>query len=456
MRTVIPPASYSLVTDGDVALGGFIFKGGAPLLHTDGTGNTALGLNALEASTTSGNNTAVGFRALTSSTSGSFNVATGYSALRNNESGRGNVAVGSTSLFSSNTGSYNVAVGFGALVFSNGEHNVALGARAGYWAETGSDNIFIGRRAGYWVETGSNNIFIGHEGSISNPGDSQTIRIGTPGTHVTARIAGDLGLGSVIPTNRLHVVEAISGSTLANHVAAIENTLDNTNADALAIKINVLAPTASNNFVTFYTRDNTIAGEIEGDSAGGVVYGSSNADYAEWLQRLDADEVLEPGDVVGLFGDRVSKSTLGADGVMVVSTGPIVAGNDPGEESRGDYARVAFVGQVDTKVEGVVHRGDYLVPAGDGDGKAVAVSPEDLDAQSLRRVLGRALADRQPTDPETVRTLVGVADPGPLAAVLTGQTETIESLQRELTRQGLELAELRDRVRTLPVLEAKR
>jgi len=40
--------------------------------------------------------------------------------------------------------------------------------------------------------------------------------------------------------------------------------------------------------------------------------------------------------------------------------------------------------------------------------------------------------------------------------VLTGQTETIESLQRELTRQGLELAELRDRFETLPALEAKR
>ncbi len=56
---------------------------------------------------------------------------------------------------------------------------------------TGSWNIAIGYEAGYQISTGSNNIDIGHQG-ISN--DSNTIRIGTSGTHSTTFIAGINGV----------------------------------------------------------------------------------------------------------------------------------------------------------------------------------------------------------------------------------------------------------------------
>src|SRR2546430_647599 len=63
---------------------------------------------------------------------------------------------------------------------NTGINNVALGSFACPFPTTGSNNIVMGFNAGCVLRTGSNNIEIGHVGGTAS--ESNTIRIGTPGT----------------------------------------------------------------------------------------------------------------------------------------------------------------------------------------------------------------------------------------------------------------------------------
>lgn len=406
---------------------------GASALQDNSTGadNTAMGFFALQFNTSGGGNTAVGARALQDNLTG-LATAVGWDALRDNTTGTGNTALGAKALASNTTGFENTAVGFEALNLSTGNRNTAIGDRALISQTTGEGNIALGDRAGASSDTGSDNIFIGHTGAS---GDDKTIRIGRVGYHQVASIGGDVGIGIETPSNRLHVQGSVNGTaTPANHVAFINNSSAGFSADALAIRLGT-APASidpANNFITFFGGDNSSLGSIQGNGSGGIELGGPGADYAEWLPRLDPKEQIEPGQVVGLFGDAVSKTTTGAEGFMVASTGPIVAGNDPGAERQADYIRVAFVGQAEVKVVGPVQQGDYLIPSGRDDGRAVAVRAFELDFDSLGRVIGRALEERQEGQGGSVRTLVGVADPGALAAVFARQQRLINSLNLRL------------------------
>ena len=196
----------------------------SPVAHSqcptdcDATGNTAIGIGALQNNTTGVQNTAVGadslFRnsagfdntangnnALTSNTTGSNNTATGSGALVNNNANN-NTAVGADSLFRNTAGLENTAMG-GRALFSNtsGNFNTAVGFNALSNA-TGLKNVAIGHQAGIKVTTGSNNIDIGAPGG---DGDSQTIRIGSPGSQNSTFIAGISGnpmAGSLVVVNR--------------------------------------------------------------------------------------------------------------------------------------------------------------------------------------------------------------------------------------------------------------
>jgi hypothetical protein len=139
--------------------------------NTSGTGNTAAGVSSLAANTTGFNNTATGFQALNSNSTASNNVATGQAALLTNSTGANNVATGTSSLRNSN-GSFNTAIGTSALTNNT----------------SGANNIGIGNNAGQTITTGSNDIDIGSDAAAA--AESNTIRIGTSGTHTAAFIAG--------------------------------------------------------------------------------------------------------------------------------------------------------------------------------------------------------------------------------------------------------------------------
>ena len=79
---------------------------------------------------------------------------------------------------------------------------------------------------------------------------------------------------------------------------------------------------------------------------GGVTYSSKGADYASGLERLDPQEKLAPGMIVGVHGGKISKDTAGAEQILAISSKPIVLGNTPDEGKEELYEQVGFMGQV--------------------------------------------------------------------------------------------------------------
>ena len=160
---------------------------GALLRNTDGGQNTANGIIALQNNTSGVNNTASGAFALSSNTVGSDNTANGSSALDSNTEGSDNTASGFAALGSNTTGGDNTANGFFALSSNT----------------TGSNNIALGVNAGSILTAGDNNIYIGNAGVDA---ESNTVRIGTVGTHTKTFIA-DIrgatvsGIGVVVNAN---------------------------------------------------------------------------------------------------------------------------------------------------------------------------------------------------------------------------------------------------------------
>jgi hypothetical protein len=152
---------------GEIAL----VQNGTLFLHNKGGANTALGAGALDGVTSGNNNTALGELALSNNTSGARNTAVGAAALVGNTAGFNNTAVGNNALLGATTNDNNTAIGVSALV----------------GLTTGDNNIAIGSGAGAGLATASNSIFIGNLGVNL---DSNTIRIGVPGSHSKTFIAG--------------------------------------------------------------------------------------------------------------------------------------------------------------------------------------------------------------------------------------------------------------------------
>ena len=165
--------------------------GGDALAANQGEGNTATGFRALMANTTGTFNAATGFSALTANTTGAYNTASGNGALAANLGGSNNTASGAGALRNNSAGNENTALGADALYRNTtGVNSTALGVMALYNA-TGHNNIAVGNRAGVNQTTGSHNIYVNHEGVT---GESNTIRLGTPGTQTQAFIAGIAGV----------------------------------------------------------------------------------------------------------------------------------------------------------------------------------------------------------------------------------------------------------------------
>lgn len=125
----------------------------------------------------------------------------------------------------------------------------------------------------------------------------------------------------------------------------------------------------------------------------GVAFESGGADYAEWLQKLDENEVLAFGDVVGVKAGVISKNLLDADSYMVVSKSPIVSGAMPSAQDKKKYKQVAFLGQVPVKVIGKVAKGNYILPSGNNDGMAISVAPNNMLMNDYKRIVGVAWSE---------------------------------------------------------------
>ena len=156
--------------------------------NATGSSNTAIGFQALQATTTSSQNTSVGYQALKQNTTGTGSVAVGAAALTNILDGNYNIAIGNSAMnggtLSSGYGGDNIAVGTSALsVITSGASNISLGTSSGSNITSGSKNIFIGQSAGKNAgagnggsnSTGSNSVMIGWGARPSANGNTNEV-----------------------------------------------------------------------------------------------------------------------------------------------------------------------------------------------------------------------------------------------------------------------------------------
>lgn len=162
-------------------------------------------------------------------------------------------------------------------------------------------------------------------------------------------------------------------------------------AGVLRLRVGRAYPLTTDKFIEFeYGTTGADAGSITGNSSGGVTYNTSGSDFAEYLPLREPGEQVEAGDIVGLFGGAVSRTTLETDRVRVISSAPALLGNTPPRDQIDRFRKVAFIGQVPVKVRGIVRAGDYVIPSGLNDGIGVAVAPEKLLPAQYSQIVGVA------------------------------------------------------------------
>ena len=150
---------------------------------------------------TDNNNTAVGYQALNATTSGSKNVAVGYQALKTNTTGTGNVALGSQALFSC-TSSNNIAMGDTALYsMTTGGTNFAAGEAAGQSITTGNSNFCLGRLAGRNITASSSNLCIGNQAGDGISGAFSSFNVAIGADALSASLT--TGLSTAVGANAL-------------------------------------------------------------------------------------------------------------------------------------------------------------------------------------------------------------------------------------------------------------
>ena len=196
---------------------------------TSGSSNVGVGQFALNGLTSGSYNTGVGTQALWVDSTASYNTAVGHNALLDNTGGETNTAVGALALALSQTSYGNTGVGFQSLHSNtDGNSNVALGWRALSNITSSNDNIAIGVQAAMNLTSGSDNIYIGNPALSS---ESNTIRIGTGGTHNLFFVSGvrdvTTGFANAVPVliasnGQLGTVS--SSASLKRDIADVEET----------------------------------------------------------------------------------------------------------------------------------------------------------------------------------------------------------------------------------------
>jgi trimeric autotransporter adhesin len=179
--------------------------------------NTALGINALNTTTTGANNTAIGLMSLTSNTSGNHNAAMGHFSLMSNTTGMYNTAYGMNALRFNTTGGFNTANGSTALYNNTtGLDNTANGFESMRQNTGGSFNTANGYWALYNNTTGNNNTAEGYQAMFNNTigeGNTACGRLALQ-ANVTGNLNTALGHGADVSLPALNNASAIGANAI--------------------------------------------------------------------------------------------------------------------------------------------------------------------------------------------------------------------------------------------------
>jgi hypothetical protein len=228
---------------------------------------------------------------------------------------------------------------------------------------------------------------------------------------VTGNVSGSFFIGNG---------SQLTGITLATSAQKITNGSTEANCGAPGGNINVNVGGTSN-VAVFFSGGQTIKGSLTVNQDGGVtaiINGAGNAIgnigssssyfnrvfatsttalYADVAERFAADEVMEPGTVVELGGDKEitrSRKELSDNVFGVISKkAAFLMNGGAGEDDT--HPPVAMTGRVPVRVVGPISKGDRLVSAGNG----LARAAKPGEATSFN-VIGRALDNH--VDPGTV------------------------------------------------------
>lgn len=300
---------------------------GALRFNTSGDFNAAFGFAALGSNATGQQNTAIGWNVLSNS-NGNENTAIGWSALTSNTTGNDNAAMGTGALYTNTTGSNNTASGVGALMNNNtGSNNTAVGLSALLGNTTGSNNIGVGQDAGINLTTGDNNIAIGNSGIAA---EANTIRIGTVGTHLATFIAGNTTVSGTLAWTGAATGD-ISGSA-----ASVTGIVPVANGGTGSASQNFVDLTAAQTVGGTKTFSSPIVGSVTGSAASAAtVAGLVCADGqvlkwsgSAWTCGADTSSlVYDAGTQALLTGAKtvIGQGTTGADGTAVVNLTPPAA-----------------------------------------------------------------------------------------------------------------------------------
>jgi len=181
----------------------------------------------------------------------------------------------------------------------------------------------------------------------------------------------------------------------------------------------------------------------------GVTYQSGSGDYAEWLERLNPDESISAGDVVGVYNGKISKYIgENVQKILVISTSPAVLGNMPSEENIPLNEKVAFLGQVPVKVKGDVFAGDYILPSGDNNGIGIGVSKSDLKAVDYKNIIGVAWTSSLENEYDIVKIAIGL-NSNDIADFVDKQQQQINSLEERVALIESKLAPNSDSLKNI-------
>jgi hypothetical protein len=160
----------------------------------------------------------------------------------------------------------------------------------------------------------------------------------------------------------------------------------------------------------------------------GVTYASGAGDYAEWIEKENTRVDFLPGEVVGVRAGLVSYDTEHSDHNLVISTKPMMLGNEI-KGNMSDYEKVAFMGQVPIRVQGVVNQGDYILPSGENNGYARAVARDEIGFDEIPNIVGIAWEGGADKYFNTVNCSVGLDRQGSAQLVDIVQAELLDIRQ---------------------------